>query len=323
MEAQQPQQPEIPNFASKIRNPFILAALGGDNTFLIFKYIGGALLIVGTFFMAQVFSGLLMLLVAQFTPPSENVVQRFGVDKNVFLAFAILSFIIGIGAIWVVQRFMHRRTFRSLITPLAKVNYKKIALAFVLYFVFSGVVEYFFYLENPENYTLHFNLPRFLVLVFIVLFLMPFQTSFEELYFRGYLLQGFGLLFRSGWPAAIITAVLFALMHSGNPEVEKFGFWTMFPFYFSFGLMLGVIALVDKGLEIPLAVHAANNMFGSLFLTFEGSALETDALFSQKEMDPLDAMPYYLGVMLVFMLVCSLVFGWWKKKGEHSSDNFV
>ena len=143
---------------------------------------------------------------------------------------------------------------------------------------------------------------------------MPFQTSFEELFFRGYLMQGFSFLFRNQWPALLVTSVLFALMHSWNPEAEKFGFWTMFPYYCSFGLLLGYIALQDKSLEISLAVHAANNMFSSLFLTFEGSALETDALLVQKTMDPARMMPFYMASMLLFLVICSLVFGWWKKK---------
>jgi hypothetical protein len=76
---------------------------------------------------------------------------------------------------------------------------------------------------------------------------------------------------------------------------------------------LGFITLKDKSLEIALAVHAANNMFSSLFLTFEGSALETEAIFREKEMDPMTMMPYYFVSMFAFLLICSFVFGWWKK----------
>lgn len=321
-----PEPRPLPAFARNIRNPFILAALRGDNHFLVFKYIGGALIILGAFLMGQIPASLAIMAGAMMKGekvtdlPDSALQSAYGLDKNLFLFLAILSFVIGILGIWVVVKFLHRRTFLSLVTPSAKLNWKKIGVAFAIYFVLSGAVEYIAYLQDPGNYALQFNVPRFVVLFLVTVLFMPFQTSFEELFFRGYLMQGFGLLFRSGIPAMVLTSVLFALMHGGNPEVGKFGFWTMFPFYCGFGLMLGFITLMDKSLEIPLAVHAANNMFGSLFITFEGSALQTDAVFMQKQMNPSEMMPFYFGSMFLFLLVCSFVFGWWKKKPEAPAE---
>lgn len=45
----------------------------------------------------------------------------------------------------------------------------------------------------PENFTWNFNAAPFFILVAISFIFIPFQTSFEELLFRGYFMQGIGL----------------------------------------------------------------------------------------------------------------------------------
>lgn len=315
--------PAKPVFAKHIRNPFILAALPGDNSFL--KYVGGTLVILGFFFVGQtpMAAALQLFATAKNLDLNPELLLAAGFDNNLYLFLAILTFIVGDIGIWIAVKFVHKRRFLSLITPFAKVNWKKLAIAFFIYLLLTAAVEGIGYALNPDNYLFRFEAGNFAVLFFITVLFMPFQTSFEELFFRGYLMQGLSFLCRRTWPALLLTSVLFALMHSWNPEVDKFGFWVMFPYYCSFGLLLGYIALQDKGLEISLAVHAANNIFSSLFLTFEGSALQTDALFIQKTMDPARMMPYYFASMFVFLLVCSFVFGWWKKKPNTPPHNFV
>jgi len=310
--------PPKPAYAANLRNPFLLAAAVGDNS--PFRYIGGTLIIFGAFFMGQIPLTLVLMVFGMMNEiPLEqlsdtNALLAAGFDKTALLFLYILSFMIGILAIWLVIRFMHRRNFLTLITPLKKLNWKKLFTAFFIYFLLSGCFEIALYMQDTDNYVFQFEPVRFFILTAVVLVFLPFQTSFEELVFRGYLLQGFSFMFRSSVPALILTSILFALLHSWNPEVKQHGFWVMFPYYCGFGLLLGFITLKDKGMEIALAVHAANNIFSSLFVTFESSALQTDALFMQKEMNPAKMMPLYFLSMFLFLLICSFVFGWWKKK---------
>ena len=107
--------------------------------------------------------------------------------------------------------------------------------------------------------------------------MIPIQTSAEELLFRGYLLQGFGVLFKNRWLPLILTSVLFGGLHYANPEVDQFGLGIMF-YYIGTGFFLGIITLVDEGLELALGFHAANNLFGALLMSSEWSAFQTDAI---------------------------------------------
>ena len=65
-----------------------------------------------------------------------------------------------------------------------------------------------------------------------------FNASVEELMFRGYLMQGFGLAFKNGIAPLIITSVLFGLMHASNPEAKVHGLAIMMPYYMFFGAFL-------------------------------------------------------------------------------------
>jgi len=98
---------------------------------------------------------------------------------------------------------------------------------------------------------------------------------------RGYLAQGVAVLTRNRIWAIIVPAVFFALLHLFNPEVMKFGFWLAMPQYLFFGLLFGLVAVLDDGIELSIGMHTANNVFLSLMLTSKTSVLQTDAVFEQ------------------------------------------
>ncbi len=57
----------------------------------------------------------------------------------------------------------------------------------------------------------------------LVILLLPIQTSAEEYLFRGYLMQGIGIISGNRWLPLILTSLAFGLMHYANPEIAKFG----------------------------------------------------------------------------------------------------
>jgi len=66
-------------------------------------------------------------------------------------------------------------------------------------------------------------------------------------------------------------------MHIANPEVEKLGPIIMV-YYIGTGLFLGMITLMDDGLELALGFHAANNLFTALLVTADWTAFQTDSI---------------------------------------------
>ena len=157
----------------------------------------------------------------------------------------------------------------------------------------------------------------FFVLLLIALLFIPLQTSFEELLFRGYLMQGMGILFRNAWIPLILTSVGFGLLHAFNPEVDKLGPLILL-YYVGTGFLFGIITLLDEGTELALGMHAANNVAAAVFVTMDWAVFQTDALLVDQS-EPSLGVEMMLPVFILYPLVIlflSRKYGWsnWRQK---------
>ena len=176
------------------------------------------------------------------------------------------------------------------------------------------VVDYFL---NSDHYVWNFKLIPFTVLVLVSFLFMPFQTSFEELLFRGYFMQGLGITFKSAAIPLVVTSIIFGLLHGFNPEFDKLGPMVMI-YYIGTGLLFGITTLMDDGTELSLGMHAANNIVASVFVTMNWTAFQTDALFVDTS-EPSLGLETYLPVFVIYplvLLIFSKKYGWtnWKNK---------
>jgi hypothetical protein len=94
----------------------------------------------------------------------------------------------------------------------------------------------------------------------------------------------------------IVTSLVFGSLHIANPEVEKLGYIIMV-YYIGTGLFLGIMTLMDEGMELSLGFHAANNLFTALLVTADWTAFQTHSVL--KDMSE----PTAAGVMDIFMPV--------------------
>ena len=212
----------------------------------------------------------------------------------------LLIFVFALSGLYLGLRYFHNRSFTSLISWSQKIDWNRILWSFGFWLGLSILFELFMYLYQPGDY--HFHRPgwSFVLLMLISLTILPIQTSFEDLLFRGYLMQGIGFALRSKWTAWVITSLLFAAVHSMNPEIREYGLLNMLPYYIIAGLFLGYITIMDDRLELALGVHAATNFFGAVLVSYEGAAIQTEALFTVNQV-------YALALGLVF-LVFSILF---------------
>ncbi len=241
--------------------------------------------------------------------------EVLGIDLNLGLFLALLMFVFMAIALLFFHSIFHKRHWKTLITPFERINWSKIFFSFLLWLGFTIVIESVSYFVAPETYTLNFDFKNFAILVLIVILLMPIQTTTEELLFRGYLLQGFGLLTKNKLTAIIITSVLFSLLHMMNPEVKEFGWEIMFAYYASVGFFLGLITVMDGTLELAIGVHAATNMFSALFMTYEGGALQTYAIFRTEVVNVGLMLPVFFVVASIYFIICWKKYKWegWRK----------
>ena len=144
---------------------------------------------------------------------SKNGFLDLGIDSNLFLFVMIVTFAVGLVCLLFAVKKFHHRSITSLVTSRKKIDWNRFFYAFMLWFSIVVVLLVMDYLMNPENYVWNFKPIPFLVLVFISIVFMPLQTSFEELFFRGYLMQAIGAILQNKWMALLLISLLFAGVH--------------------------------------------------------------------------------------------------------------
>jgi membrane protease YdiL (CAAX protease family) len=210
--------------------------------------------------------------------------DAIGVSKNFMLALLLGMFAFTFLSFYFSVKKIHGKTFLSVITSYPKIRWNQIFFAFGVWssvLIVSFLIDYLWL--NPEDYIWNFDLQKFLALLILSVVFIPIQSSFEEIFFRGYLMQGISIGTKNGVFALVFTSLLFGLAHMSNPEAEEYGAWIMLPYYSLFGLFLGLLALWNNGLELSIGIHVANNLISSLLVTSKNTVLQTDALFVVKQ----------------------------------------
>lgn len=225
-------------------------------------------------------------------------------STNLGLALMLLSFAVGFFAIFLCVKYIHGKRALDIVTARPKIDWGRFFFGAGIWAILSILTFALTFLTGDNgDITFQFEPSKFFVMLVIALLMFPFQTSFEELVFRGYLMQWAYILFKNKWAAIILTGVIFGLMHSANPEVEDFGMLLAMPQYILMGLLLGYIAVQDNGLELSLGIHAANNILSAITFTSPSSTLQTHALF-------VDPTPSASGWDTLFILISGLLFIW-------------
>lgn len=230
-----------------------------------------------------------------------------GIDRNYILLALFGIFVFAFLGFRLALRKFHHKTLTSVVTGYEKFRTKRFWFALILWstlIVCAAVGEYFL---NPQNYSFDFQPFGFLMSLLLILIFIPIQSAFEEIFFRGYLLQGLSQLFKGSFVPLLITSVLFGLAHVSNPEVKEYGWVLMLTYYISFGLFLGFITLLDEGLELAIGIHMANNIISSILVTSDHSVIKPYALFEEKSAS-------VNSEILIFIIFALIAFGiFWKK----------
>ncbi|MGO1751950.1 MAG: lysostaphin resistance A-like protein [Psychroflexus sp.] len=214
-------------------------------------------------------------------------------------------------------KFVHKQSIRSLTTTRPKIDWSRVFFSFALITVFLVSLTLIDYATNPADYKLNFELIPFLGLLGLAVVLIPLQTSFEEYFFRAYLMQGIGGFFKSRLLALIFTSVIFGLMHIANPEIGKIGY-VLLVTYIGTGFLLGIMTLMDEGIELALGFHAANNLITVLLVTTDWTAFQTNSILISVA-EPSVGLEIFIPVFVIYPLylfIFSKKYKWsnWKEK---------
>lgn len=234
--------------------------------------------------------------------------SAFGSNRVFFwLLFPfLLVFMVFLSAI----KWIHRRPVLSIFTKRDRFDWRRVFLSFFLVFfillITTGIQIYF-----SADIIWNLQWESFIPLVAIALVMIPFQTTLEELLFRGYLMQGLKTKFGSNIFAVLISGCCFGLMHFGNPEIEAIGYHVL-SYYIIIGIFLGCLAVFDNGLELSIGFHAANNIFAALIVSNDWQVFQTDALFLDYSMPEFSLNMLLVSIAFLFVLVFIFkrIYGW-------------
>ena len=296
---------------------FIEQSIKKENDF--WKYILGSVGIILASFIGQIPFGIAIFANSYKTGkmPSNNEELLSSLEPNLSLFLMMISFVFAMVGIYFVVKYFHKQTLLSVTTSRNKVDWGRIFFSFSIWAVFTIISTLVLYYYSPKDLIWNFKPIKFAILVVIGTILIPIQTSAEEYVFRGYLMQGFANLARNKWFPLLMTSVIFGSLHIMNPEVEKMGY-IILVYYIGTGLFLGVITLMDDGMELALGFHAANNLISALLVTSDWSAFQTYSIFKDVS-NPTAGFDILLPIVVIFpilLFIFSKKYNWtnWKEK---------
>ncbi len=266
------------------------------------KYVKGSLIFVFFHIIGQIPLSLYIISQSDIVEGVQNQQDLFNnLPSNLTLFLVLLPFAVVLPFVYLVVTRLHNQSILSLITSRNRVDYKKIFFSFMLWGSFSALMVFFDYWMSPEDFIWNFKPLTFLILFLISIVMIPLQTTLEEIIFRGYLLQGLGVLFKNRWMPLLTTSTLFGLLHLWNPEIDKLGIHLIW-YYIGTGLFLGLITLMDEGLELALGFHAANNLVTALLVTASWTAFQTESLLIDNS-EPSLGVELILTLLLIYPLI--------------------
>ena len=290
----------------------------GQNNF--FYYLLGVLFVIVGVIVGQVPYGatisVLKLLQSPLAGELQNAmlkVQNTGIDNNWIFLFNLIPFVFALFALLLAVKSLHKRKVKTVITEAPTFRYKRFGFTALIWLILNTLSELSLYFIYPENYQFTLEFSRFIPLLVIALIFIPFQASFEEIFIRGYLLQAFTLWTKRPIFGIILSSLIFASLHLANPEIKEYGL-VVTSYYFIFGLLAATIAYLDNGLEIPMAIHIINNLYGAVLVSYKDSVFSTPALFSVQRISLPVLMLISTLMVVVFFVIVKLKYKWKLKK---------
>lgn len=231
------------------------------------------------------------------------IMSSIGANPTLYASF-LLSFPMTLGLAYIIQKFWHARTIKSLHTAFERFNWKRVLFSMGVFWAVAASFSAIGHLSGHSPLRLQFDPARFFGFAFVSLLLIPLQSATEEIIVRGYMNQGLGQYIKNPWIIFTLTSLLFMALHLANPEASASAdkgalmhILTMSS-YFSFGFLLCILVYYEGGLETAIGVHAANNLFAAVFVNYEGSVLPTPSVYIT-QLNPAYDLPIGMAMLAI------------------------
>ncbi len=233
------------------------------------KYLVTVIITIGSLFIGLIVAAKGMQIFADGDRHSWSALE---------FAINLFPYVLALTGLLASIHFIHKRPVLSVITSRKKFDWKRFFFAAGLWLTFQIV---FMVLARSSGAPIvyDFSPSKLWPLLLVSITLLPIQTALEDIFFRGFLFQGITKATGKAGASVLAVAIIFGLIHSGNPEMDALGNIALI-YYIISGLFLGLLAHFDDGLELGMGYHFANNFFGAVILTNTWQVFQTSALFT-------------------------------------------
>ena len=198
-----------------------------------------------------------------------RIVGSTNPDFNFLLLTVVLSFVVNLAMVYVFRKFVDRQSVHSLGFDFRNRIHDAIA-GFLIPLVILGTVTLLLYFSGNLEWTdISFEGNHFVA----GLFIMIIVAIGEEIVFRGYILNNL-LQSVNRWLALGISALLFAMMHSNNPEVTIISVLNLFVA----GILLGLNYIFTRNLYFAILLHTSWNFLQGPVLGFPVSGVQLESV---------------------------------------------
>ena len=243
-------------------------------------------------FVAASFFSLFKLIPMMSSPELSEINGQMIAASPLIFALILITFPGTLVAPYLGQKFLHKRSIKSLHTAASKIRWGRGLQCFLATWIILGSLTAIGHFTGISRVDTNFDSGRFLGYAVVSLLLLPLQSGTEEIIFRGYLNQGFHHFIKNKWVVFTITSLMFMAMHLANPEAAAGAEAGTLPLtmssYFAFGFTACLLVWMDNGLESAIGFHAANNTFAAIFVNYDGSVIPTPSLFQAHPNLPVD-----------------------------------
>ena len=257
------------------------------------------------FFWGFISSGLIAL---DYYSNPEDYINNFQLNR--FIILAVIAIIL-IPFQTSLEEYLFRGYLMHGFAILA--TKRNFLVGFVVSVLFIPVLIYFNIVDTitmSENFLI---ITGVLLVSYIINLLLIKSKYYES---KSY--EKLALVVQRNWVPLFITSVIFGVLHIANPEVEKLGYSIMV-YYIGTGLFLGILTLMDDGLELALGFHAANNLFTAVLVTANWTAFQTHSVLKDVSDPSLGFIDLVLPVFIIFpilLFIFSKKYKWTNWKGK-------
>ncbi|MBC8063014.1 MAG: CPBP family intramembrane metalloprotease [Clostridiaceae bacterium] len=260
---------------------------------------------ITTIVASKMFSNVLII-ISTLISGINNVIDTVGI---MLIVLNVLQCLCVIGSVVLFWKLFEKKPISEMGLINIKKGYKDLVIGLIFGAVSMSIV--FGILLGSKNIEMVNPLtrPSFNIYILIELILFIFVGFNEEMFARGYCMSVLNQT-RKKWVIVGVSSIIFALMHSFNPNMSALSYFNLF----LVGILFAYMFIKSNNLWLSIGYHITWNFFQGSVFGFQVSGLSMESMYLVKE--PADnvitggGFGPEGGLVVTFIIVLGFIYMW-------------